>query len=119
MAQFGPEAAKFRQLGIAVVFIAAEKRTGIFPRRGPFLNAEDYLKKTPAPFPYLFDEDRAVTKSYGVYHRLGLDAINIAHPASFVVDAKGIVRWVYIGSTQFDRAPMERVLDEASKAKTT
>src|SRR5512146_2951717 len=102
MAQFGPEAEKFRQLGIAVVFIAAEKRQGIFPRRGPFLTAEAYLAKTPAPFPYLFDEDRTVTKLYGVYHRLGLDAINIAHPATLVIDAKAIVRWLYIGSTQFD-----------------
>ena len=117
MARFGPEVEKFRQIGVNVVFIAAEKRGRIFPRRGLFDTAEDFLKKTPAPFAYLFDEDREVTKGYGVYHRLGLDAINIAHPATFVVDGQGIVRWMYIGSTQFDRAPMERVLEEAGKAR--
>jgi peroxiredoxin len=110
MAQFGPEAEKFRQLGIAVVFIAAEKRGGMF-------KPEEFLKKTPAPFPFLLDEDRAVTKSYGVYHRLGMDAINIARPANFVVDRNGIVTWMYIGSSQTDRAPMEQVLQEAQKAK--
>ena len=110
MAQFGPEVENFRQLGATVVFIAAEKRGGMF-------KPEEFLKKTPAPFPFLFDEDRKVTKEYGVYHRLGLDAINIARPATFVVERNGIVRWMYIGSSQMDRAPMERVLEEADKAR--
>jgi peroxiredoxin len=111
MAQFGPEVEKFRQLGAAVVFIAAEKSGGMF-------KPEEFLKGTPAPFPFLLDQDRKVTKEYGVYHRLGLDAINIARPATFVVDRNGIVRWMYIGSTQFDRASVERVLQEASNATT-
>ena len=111
MAQFGPETEKFRQAGIAVVFIAAEKRGGMF-------KPEEFLQKTPAPFPFLLDEDRTVTKGYGVYHRLGTDAINIARPATFVVDGKGIVRWMYIGASQTDRAPMERVWEEANKAKS-
>ncbi len=111
MAQFGPEAEKFRQLGVAVLFIAAEKRGGMF-------KPEEFLKKTPAPFPFLLDQDRTVTKQYGVYHRLGLDAINIARPATFVVDRQGAIRWMYIGSSQSDRAPMARVLAEAAKAKT-
>ena len=110
MAQFGPEAEKFRQQGIAVVFIAAEKREGMF-------KPEEFLKKSPAAFPFLLDEDRAVTKQYGVYHRIGLDAINIARPATFIVDRSGTVRWIYIGASQTDRAPMERVLEEAAKAK--
>jgi peroxiredoxin len=111
MAQFGPEAERFRQAGVAVVFIAAEKSGGMF-------KPEEFLKKTPAPFPFLLDEDRTVTRQYGVYHRLGMDAINIARPATFVVDGKGIVRWMYIGASQTDRAPMERVWEESSKAKS-
>ena len=35
---------------------------------------EEFLANNPAPFPFLLDEDRRVTKAYGVYHRLGLDA---------------------------------------------
>ena len=110
MAQFGPEAERFRQAGVVMVFIAAEKSGGMF-------KPEEFLKRTPAPFPFLLDEDREVTKTYGVYHRLGMDAINIARPATFVVDGKGIVRWMYIGASQTDRAPMERVWEEANKAK--
>jgi len=112
MAQFGPEADKFKQAGVTVAFIAAEKREGMF-------KPEEFLKKTPAPFPFLLDEDRKVTREYGVYHRLGLDAINIARPATFVIDAKGMLRWMYIGASQADRAPMERVFEEATKARTT
>jgi peroxiredoxin len=112
MAQFGPEAEKFRQQGVSVVFIAAEKRAGMF-------KPEEFLRRTPAPFPFLLDEDREVTKRYGVYHRLGMDAINIARPATFVVDGKGIVTWMFIGASQTDRAPVERVMEEAAKAKTT
>ena len=27
-----------------------------------------------------------MTKAYGLYHRMGMDAINIAHPATLVID---------------------------------
>jgi peroxiredoxin len=39
-----------------------------------------------------------------------LDAINIAHPATLVIDGGGIVRYVYRGSNRFDRATVEPVL---------
>ena len=60
-------------------------------------------------FPFLLDEDRAVTKAYGLYHRLGKDAINIAHPATLVIDSGGTVRYIYRGENQTDRAPLEKV----------
>ncbi len=110
MAQFGPVADRFRSAGVNVVFIAAEKRGGMF-------KPEKFLETTPAPFPFLLDEDRSVTKQYGVYHRLSIDAINIARPATFVVDKGGMVRWIYIGSNQLDRAPLEQLLEAAQAAK--
>jgi peroxiredoxin len=58
----------------------------------------------------LLDEDRAVTKAYGLHHALGTDAINIAHPATLVIDRGGIVRYIYRGSNQLDRAPLDEVL---------
>ena len=39
------------------------------------------------PFFVLIDETRAVTKQYGVWRRLGLDAWNIARPALFAIDS--------------------------------
>ena len=62
------------------------------------------------------DEDRAVTKAYGLYHRLGVDAINIAHPATLVVDGNGTVRYIYRGDSQSDRAPLEKVLEAVKKS---
>ena len=44
-------------------------------------------KKNPVSFPFLLDEDRVVTKNYGLYHLIGMDALNIAHPATLVIDA--------------------------------
>jgi peroxiredoxin len=52
-----------------------------------------------------------------LYHRIGLDAIHIAHPATLVVDREGILRYIYRGSNQHDRAPMEQVLDAAGKLR--
>jgi len=95
-----------------LIYIAAEKREGIFkPAR--------HLAARSFSFPFLLDEDRSVTKAYGLYHRFGRDAINIAHPASLVVDRTGIVRYIYRGDDQTDRVPAETVLDEVRKLQVS
>jgi peroxiredoxin len=103
MTQFESHKSDFEAVNAAVWFIAAEKRRGIF---GP----EKFFEKQPSSFPFLLDEDRAVTKAYGVYHRIGIDAWDIAHPASFVIGLDGKVRYIYVGNTQLDRAPLEELL---------
>ena len=108
MAQFEPRTDKIQKIG-GLVYIAAQKRGGMF-------DAEKFLDANPVSFPFLLDEDRAVTKSYGVYQRLGIDAINIARPATFVVGRDGIIRYLYVGSSQVDRAPLEEVLDALQRA---
>ncbi len=65
------------------------------------------------PFPMLCDEDRAVIKKYGVWHPVGIDAFNTAHPACFLIDAKRKVRFSFVGRTQFSRAPLEKILATA------
>lgn len=93
-----------------LVYLAAEKREGMHkPSR--------FLARHPASFPFLLDEDRRVTKAYGLYHRIGLDAINIAHPATLVIDREGIIRYLYRGENQADRAPMEQVLEVTRKLR--
>ena len=91
------------------MFIAAEKRNGMF-------NPQKFLSEHPTSFPFLLDEDRSVTKAYGVYHRLGVDAIHIAHPATFVVGRDATIRYIYVGANQTDRARIEQVLDALKKA---
>ena len=53
--------------------------------------------------------------AYGLYHRVGVDAFNIAHPASLVIDRTGTVRYVYRGKNQSDRAPVEQILETLTK----
>ncbi len=90
-----------------MAFLAAEKRDGMW-------KPAKFLEKHPIASVFLLDEDRAVTKAYGLYHALGTDAIKIAHPATLVIgrddDRGNVVRYIYRGDTQLDRAPLDEVL---------
>ena len=69
------------------------------------------------PFPVLCDEDREVIKRYGVWHPIGLDAFNIAHPASFLIAAPSrTLRYAFVGSSQHERAPLGAILAAAERA---
>jgi peroxiredoxin len=108
MAQFEPIKAELEQAKAQLLFVAAERLEGMFkPAR--------FLQKHPVTFPFLLDEDRAVIKAYGLYHRLGKDAVNIAHPATLVIDSSGTVRYIYRGDNQADRAPTEKILEAVRK----
>ncbi len=73
-----------------------------------------YAERRGIAFPLLMDEKRSVIKSYGVYHRLGLlpynPAYNMARPSTFIVDKLGTIRYMYIGSDQFDLARQEEII---------
>ena len=86
-----------------MAFIAAEKRDGVW-KPGKF------LEKHPVSSVFLLDEERTVTRDYGLHHALGTDAINIAHPATLVIDRDRWVRYIYRGDNQLDRAPLDEVL---------
>lgn len=73
--------------------------------------AASYLAEHEVGFPVLIDAGRAVAKAYGVWHRLGLDALNIARPALFVIDAAGTVQAVYVGESQGEFPSHQAVLD--------
>ena len=112
MAQLEPYETELQKLGTGFVYIAAEKRHGIW-------KPEQYLREHPTAFPFLLDEDRAVTKAYGLYHRFAHDAFRIAHPATLVVDWSGVIRYIYGGENQLDRAPIEEVLAAVKGLATT
>jgi peroxiredoxin len=103
MAQFESQKQELEAAGAQLVYLAAEKRDGAW-KPGKF------LEKHPISFPFLLDEDRALTKAYGLHHLIGHDAINIAHPATLIVDRGGTVRYIYRGDNQHDRAPVEDVI---------
>jgi peroxiredoxin len=108
MAQLEPYQDEIKRAG-SLLYIAAQKRGGLF-------KPEKYLIQHPVSFPFLLDEDRTVTKAYGIHHRLGRDAFNIARPATFIVDRKGILRFVYVSSHQKDRADVNSMLRALSEA---
>jgi peroxiredoxin len=108
MAQFEPYKEQIERRG-SLVFVAAEKRGGIF-------KPEKFLERQPTPFPFLLDEDRKVTKSYGIYVAMNIESINIARPACFVLNPNGAIQYLYLGSNQFDRAPMDQVMQAFNSA---
>ncbi len=91
--------------GISIVAVVAQKASAV--RR--------YVEDTGLPFFVLIDETRAVTKQYGVWHRLGLDAWNIARPALFAIDPSGVIQAVLVGETQGE-FPGPAQLDELVQA---
>jgi len=103
MTQLESRKTKIEAAGAQLAFLAAQKRGGMF-------KPEKFLEKNPIASVFLLDEDRAVTKAYGLYHALGVDAIRIAHPATLVIDRTGVVRYIYRGDNQLDRAPLDEVL---------
>jgi peroxiredoxin len=112
MARFESLKDQIAGAGGNLLYVAAEKRKGFF-------KPDKYLSEHPVSFPFLLDEDRQVIKRYGLYHRLGTDAFNIAHPATLVVDRGGMIRFIYRGDGQADRAPLEQILDALKKLQAT
>jgi len=109
MAQLEPFKDEIEGAG-SLLYIAAEKRGGMF-------KPEKFLAEHPISFPFLLDEDRAVTKAYGIYHRLALDAFNIARPATFIADRRGVLRFAYVSSNQRDRADVRLILENLQTAR--
>jgi peroxiredoxin len=103
MAQFEPLVADIEEAKAQLVYIAAEKAEGMW-------KPAKFFQKHPVSFPFLLDEDRSITKAYGLYHGLGKDAINIAHPATLIVARDRTLRYIYRGDNQTDRAPVDEVM---------
>jgi methyl-accepting chemotaxis protein len=76
-----------------------------------------YVEDAGLPFNILVDESREVLKAYGVWHRFGLDAWNIARPALFLIDPSGSIRYSFIGESQEEFPSHEEI--EAALAKLT
>jgi peroxiredoxin Q/BCP len=69
-----------------------------------------YIEETGLPFDVLVDESREVSKAYGVWHRIGLDAWNIARPALFLIDPDGSIRYSFVAESQEEFPAHEEIL---------
>ena len=74
-----------------------------------------YSRTRGLAVPILVDPDRSVIKRYGVYHRLGLTAFNIARPATFIIDRTQHIRFIYVSRGQSDRPDHETLVAELQK----
>ena len=84
--------------------------------------ARRFVEDTGLPFNILVDDTRDTVKAYGVWHRLGLDAWNIARPALFVIDTAGVIRAIFVGERQDEFPSHEEILgaiDEAVSRPST
>ena len=85
------------------MFIAAQKIDGIF--RG-----KEHVEKHSYPFPILFDEAREVTRAYGVYQAVGIDTINLARRATFVIGGDERISWIGVSPHQREAPTVQEIL---------
>ena len=69
-----------------------------------------YIEETGLPFDILIDERRDTLRAYGVWHRIGLDAWNIARPAVFLIDIDRRVRYSFIADQQREFPAQEEII---------
>jgi peroxiredoxin len=69
-----------------------------------------YVEETGLPYNILIDESREVVKAYGVWHRAGVTAWNIARPAVFLIDRSGQIQYAFVGQNQADFPSHEEIL---------
>jgi peroxiredoxin len=100
MGQIAEHMPELEKRGAKTVTVVAQRPAG----------AAADLKDDPYPFPVLADASRTVVKQYGVYVRANFESINIARPASFILDTKGTVRFMHLASIQFEFASWDDIL---------
>jgi peroxiredoxin len=59
-----------------------------------------WLKENALPFILLIDESRNTLRAYDVWHRIGLDAWNIARPALFLIRQDRSIARSFVASDQ-------------------
>ena len=69
-----------------------------------------YIEETGLPFDVLIDERRDVLRAYGVWHRVGFDAWNIARPAVFLIDTDRRIRYSFVANHQREFPTQEDIL---------
>jgi peroxiredoxin len=77
-----------------------------------------YVEDTGLPFNILIDESREVLKAYGVWHRLGLDAWNIARPALFLIDRAAAIRYAFVSERQDEFPSHEEIMREIDQLES-
>jgi peroxiredoxin len=64
----------------------------------------------PPDFPFLWDEGHRVIDRYGLFNDGDPRGRQIAHPATFVIDRNGVVRWRFVETDYRVRPSNEDIL---------
>ena len=70
-----------------------------------------------AKYQILSDSERKVIKAYGVLNARERDGI--AHPAVFIIDKEGRIKYMYVGKDPGDRPEDQAIIDEVKKLSAT
>jgi len=70
-----------------------------------------WLQENALPFTLLIDESRDTLRAYGVWHRVGLDAWNIARPALFLIKPGRSVVKSFVASDQREFPPHGEIVN--------
>ena len=75
-------------------------------------DARKYLDDGTCPFSLLIDPLFEASLAFGVFQKFSWGAVNLARPASFIIDRCGFVRHCHVGSSPIDAAPLEDLLEK-------
>jgi len=109
MAQLRRDSEEYEKRGVKLLGVAVQKQARL----------KAYLDSHPMPFPILADEKRDVARIYGVYVAFNYESFRIARPATFLIDAEGTIRFLYVGRNQFDRPRPDVVWNAVDRSLLT
>lgn len=110
MKRLDKDLSELESLDLRVLCIAAQRIDGT-------TGARRFVQEHRYRFPILFDESRQVTKQWGVYRPLGIDAIHIAHPAAFLIDPDRTIRWIAVSPNQYTRPSTAELIEAVEAAR--
>ena len=73
--------------------------------------------KVAPNFPFLFDEGHRVIDRYGLFNDGDPRGRQITHPATFIIDREGVVRWKFVEVDYTVRPSNEDILAALAEVK--
>ena len=69
-------------------------------------------------FNFLADQQGALLDALGIRHRGGRnDGVDIAYPTAVLVDADGVVRWIFQSGSYRERARAEQIFEAIAELR--